>query len=258
MSAIIDLSVSDKGSDKGTVLLSEVTRGRFSCHIRYRKEIEMKAKKLIVVALIMSLIMCLCACGGRGIGSSPKKTADTFLKAIKNQDKETLEEVYESKFLGLLEEAAESEDFEEELEDAGLEDAFETILVKKMLEFDYKLSNEQIDGDYASVDATIKTYAVGEAVTSFLSEYFTRALGLALGDASNADYEYLAAELLEKELKKLSKKDYESTVTLYLTKIDDRWIVNEITPGDGVMDALTGGLMSAFGGFYDLFMNFGY
>ena len=146
-------------------------------------------KKLLVITLVMTMLACLCACGSKI--PTPTETADTFLTAMKAQDNETLATVYAGGDIDLLDKAAEADDSGEANEDSGLTKVYEEQMVPKMLDFDYELSNEQIDGDKATVVVKITTYRIGDAFTAFFSDYLSQALILAFSDASEEDLDAL-------------------------------------------------------------------
>ena len=198
------------------------------------------------IATILAIMLVIFFLGGCSSTPTPTQTADTFLQAIKAQDGEALAGVYANKELDLLDAAAESEE-DEEAEDTGLTQVYEEQMVPKMLDFDYELSNEQIDGDKATVDVTVTTYSIGDAFTAFFSDYISQAFMLAFSDTSEEEMDALATTLLSGKLANLTEKNYEKTATLSLTKVDDKWVVDELATGSDIVDALTGGLVTSFG-----------
>ena len=200
-------------------------------------------KKLLVITIAVSMLLCLCACGPKI--PTPTETADTFLTALKTQDDETLATVYAASEIDLIDKTAETEDSEEADEDSAMTRISEEELLPKILDFDYELSNEQIDGEKATVDVKVTTYRLGDAFTSFYSEFLSQALMLAFSDASEEEMDSLGATILSGKLADLTEKSYEKTVTLSLSMKDDKWIVDELETGDDVVDALTGGLVTA-------------
>lgn len=208
-------------------------------------------KKLAVITIIMAMLLCICSCGSKI--PTPTETADSFLTALKEQDNETLPTVYSGGSLDLLEEASEAEDSGEVVEDTGLTRVFEEQMIPKMLDFDYEISNEKIDGEKAAVDVKFTTCKIGDAFTAFFGEYITQAFVLAFSDASEKDLDSMATTILSGKLADLSEKNYEKTATLSLTMVDGKWMVDEIKPGDEVIDGLTGGLMTAFGNLAETF-----
>ena len=206
-------------------------------------------KKLLIITLVMAMIAALSACGPKI--PTPTETADTFLKAIKAQDGETLTTVYAGGDLDLLDKAAEADESGETNEDTGLTKVYEEQMMPKMLDFEYELSNEQVNGDKATVDVKITTYRIGDAFTAFFSDYLSQALILAFSDASEEDLDALATTILSGKLADLTEKSYEKTATINLSMKDDKWVVDEVQTGDDIVDAITGGLVTAFSGMED-------
>lgn len=206
-------------------------------------------KKLLVITLVMAMIAALSACGPKI--PTPTETADTFLTAIKAQDGETLATVYADGDLDLLDKAAEADESGETNEDTGLTKVYEEQMMPKMLDFDYELSNEQINGDKATVDVKVTTYRIGDAFTAFFSDYLSQALILAFSDASEEDLDALATTILSGKLADLTEKSYEKTATINLSMNDEKWVVDEVQTGDDIVDAITGGLVTAFSGMED-------
>lgn len=203
----------------------------------------MKKHTAIVIAVFASMIFL----GGCSLTPSPTKTVDTFLQAVKTQDGEALADVYGAGELDLFDKVAESdENAEEEETDDELTKVYEEQIVPKMLDFDYELSNEQIDGDKATVDVTVKTYSLGDAFTAFFSDFVSQAFMLAFSDASDEQVDALATTILSGKIADLTEKTYEKTTTISLTKADGKWVVDPLETGSDAVDALTGGLVTAF------------
>lgn len=205
-------------------------------------------KKIAAIMISIMMILSLTACGG----PSPTEVSDKFLTAIKNADSEALAECYVEDEFDLFEEAseaAESDEDESDKEDEESDDALTKVydekLIPKMLEFEYELSNEKIEGDKATVDVTVKTYQLGSAFSSFFSEYITQAFALAFSDASDEQMNALAANILTGQLDNMTEKTYEKTATLSLIKRDDKWLVDSVDGNKDVLNALSGGLVES-------------
>lgn len=208
-------------------------------------------KHIAIILAIITGIFFLSACSST---PSPTETADTFLQALKSQDGETMATVYSGGDLNLLEAAAESDDENpEEATDTGLESVYEEQMLPKMLDFDYEISNEQINDDKATVDVKFTTYRIGDAFTAFFSDYISQAFMLAFSDVSEEELDSLATTILSGKLADLTDKTYEKTVTLSLTKVEDKWVVDKIQDGDDIIDAITGGLVTSFSNMEDAF-----
>lgn len=194
-------------------------------------------KLAVCVTICLVAVFALCGCGG----PTPTETADTFLSAVKSGDTETIKTVYDGGSFNLLS-AVEDEEAEEG-DEAEDDNYFEEILLPKLQDFNYELSNEKIDGNKATVDVKITTYDIGSAFSSFMSEYFTQALTLAFDGASEEQIEKLANTLFETEINKLKKRTYSETVTLDLVKKDDTWKVAAVDGDSSFLNALTGNMI---------------
>ena len=207
--------------------------------------------KKLSLALVVCLIVAFgfCGCGG----PTPTQTADTFLTAVKAGDTETIKTVYDGKSFDVLAVLDEDSEGDASDEDIMEDDELVKMLIEKMQDFDYELSNEKIDGDKATVDVKITTYNIGNAFTAFMTEYFTQAFALAFSDAADDQIEELANTILETKLNELKDKDYSETVTLNLVNKDDGWKVAKIKNDSDFYNAVTGGLVKAFESLEDAF-----
>lgn len=110
-------------------------------------------------------------------------------------------------------------------------------LVNKVLEFDYQLGEEKIDGDKATVETTITTYPFGEIFTGIVADFITQAF--ANPDMTDDDASALLDQLLMDALDK-ADKTYSKTITIELSQEDGEWVVQE---SDEMSNALTGGML---------------
>ena len=217
-------------------------------------------RKLLVITAIMVMMAVLSGCGSKI--PTPTETTDSFLQALKSQDAEAIASVYDGTDVDLLEAASDSAednetDGDSETTDTGLEAVYEEQMLPKMLDFDYELCNEQIEGDKATVDVKITTYRIGDAFTAFFSDYISQAFMLAFSDASEEDLDDLATTILSGKLADLSEKTYEKTATLSLSMKDDKWVVDNIEDSDEFLDAITGGLVTSMKTMTDAFSAWG-
>lgn len=190
-------------------------------------------KKLLFVLAAVTIIMTFSACGAPG----PTETADTFMTAIKEKDAETVKSVYAGKTFDLLQET------DKESDDA-FEGTLDDTLAEKIFDFDYKLSDEKIDGDKATVKVSITTYDLGGAIEDFVSEYLTQAITLSFSGASDKQIEKLSETLLAKHMKKV-EKDYNGTATIHLTKKDGKWQIDKFDDNGDFINALSGGVVES-------------
>ena len=63
------------------------------------------------------------------------------------------------------------------------------------------------------------------------------------GDMKEADLEKMAASILQEKVE-TAEKDYEGTAVITLTKVDDRWIVDEMSEANpDFLNAISGGML---------------
>lgn len=168
-------------------------------------------KKTLVLLLVMCLLV-LTSCGSSG----PTAALKADLENAKASPEEIMGEMGED---GFGEKATEA-------------------LIDKVLEFEYELGEEVIDGDKATVETTITTYPFGQifsnVVTNFISQAFANA-----GNMSDEDMNNLMDKLLMDELNK-AEKTYTKTIQIELEQEDGVWVVQE---GVEMSNALTGGMV---------------
>lgn len=202
--------------------------------------------------LIFALVFTMASCGKDEpiISSddlSPTLTADAFLKALKAKDLEALEQVYEG----------DAKDFSlaEEIEDPVLL-ALTDKAMEKMLDFDYTLGNEQINGNNATVDVLFKTYDFEGIFEDLTKDVFSNFMdfGKFIKDPTSIGQDVLES-LTEKfaEALKSAKKDKDISVPLKLVKKGGKWMVKDLNKSDDLMFALSGGIGKFYEGIGKLF-----
>ncbi len=195
-------------------------------------------KKLLALALVIVLALAMTACGGSGASAdTPTDAANTFLKAVQEQDTDTMAKVYqgdpaEMDLIGDTE--MDSEDIPAELS---------ALLSEQMQQFEYEVSNEVVDEDTATVDVKITTVNIGKAFEDSINEFMEKAMAGEI--SSDTTQEELTAQLYAAFQEKLAaaEKDYEGTAVLNLTNVDGKWMVDQISQTDPLVNCLTGGLM---------------
>lgn len=199
-------------------------------------------KRALAILIATLMIVSLTACG-----ASPTSAAESFLNAVKAGDAEAIAEVYvESDFniLSAASDTTEEEEATEEESSDALTKVYEEELLPKMQDFDFEISNEQIDGDKATVDVTVKAYPIGNAFSAFFGEYMTQAFALAFSDASDEQLDSIAGGIMADQVSKLTEKTCKKTATMTLVKKDDKWVVDKIDSDSDILDAISGGLVT--------------
>ena len=202
-----------------------------------------KKNMRIVLVLTIAALMALMTAGCGKQEVTPRQTADRFLDALQSQDQDVLKKVYAGGSVNL------KESLQGQKDDAGadeIEDETIKLLMDKLRDFSYRTSDEKIDGDNATVKVKITTYSFGNAFRDFVTDYMSQGMSLAMSGASEEKLSKLANTLLQKHLKKLTKKDFEKTVTLSLKRKDGQWIVQKLDKDSAFVDAVCGGLITTF------------
>lgn len=169
-------------------------------------------KKKVTILLLALCLVFLAACGS----PSPSDALKADLEDAKSSPDEIMEGIG-------------SDGFGEEATQA---------LIDKVLEFDYKLGEEKIDGDSATVEVTITTYPMGEVFTTVITTLLSSDMET-LGAMSEEEMTEWMDETLMAELDK-AEKNYKSDITVTLEKEDGAWVVQE---SDELSNALTGGML---------------
>lgn len=190
-------------------------------------------KKKLSLLLVLVLCFTLFSCVKQ---PTPTDVANSYLSAIKSNDTEQLTKLYAGDISTISFQAACDD----------MSDSFSKELAKnlttKFTSFEYKISNEIIKDDKATVDVTIKTYNLGDAFKSAISEYITEGISLAISGTSEEEINKLLEDKLSKKINEATF-DYESTVPLSLTKTEDGWIIDEYSNDSEFLNALTGGII---------------
>ncbi len=177
----------------------------------------MKNKRLISVLTALLLIATLCM--GCGKEPSPSDAVKEQLEAFRTNAAETMRDDAD---LGLG-----------ELVD--MEDAKE--FVEKIMDYEYEIVSEKVDGDEADVEVKITTYPFGEALEEVIPTVFMLAL-------SGGDEEDMTNALLG-AFTKLDEKSYSKTFTVHCTKKDDAWETDLNEENVEFINAVFGGMMDA-------------
>ena len=200
-------------------------------------------KKIFCIIMVVMMVFTMAACGGGSPSGSkeetmsPTDTMNAFLQALKAKDFEKMQEYYEG-------EAGDLSMLEEE-DDEALKDVI-NVLVDNMLDFEYTIDNEQIDGDSATVDVNFKTYDFGGILQDIMGNLMSDAVALGLSGLSQEEMEAEINELIGTKFKEAldgASKDKEAKITMALVMKDGKWVVKDVSDANEFMNALSGGLM---------------
>lgn len=194
------------------------------------------------IAVLCALCIGLVGCGG----PSPTDVTKQAIEAVKAQDTDALAKVYAGDAANISTDMFASTPESEELADSSdLTDDQQQVVkdfYSKLLDFDYTVSDEQIDGDSATVKVTVNTYNFGNALNKVFQDAVSTAFMYMFStdqDAAQKATTQAMIDSLDTQMKSLTDKDKSATATVSLEKQDGNWVVQ---PFDGdFYNALTGG-----------------
>ena len=193
-------------------------------------------RKIFSIFLIFVLAASLSACGS---APTPKDIAEKYLAAIKAQDEEGISALSEGSYsedelMGtvdlVLGESEEGEEYDEATKK----------FKEKVIDFDYTIGEERIDGENAEVDVTIKTYDFGTMRGQYAERAMSELMAAAVDGASQEEIDAMDRKILEEELDKLTEKSYETTVPMKLKKVEGEWKVAKMEDDSEFMNAILG------------------
>ena len=193
-------------------------------------------RKIFSIFLIFVLAASLSACGS---APTPKDIAEKYLAAIKAQDEEGISALSEGSYsedelMGtvdlVLGESEEGEEYDEATKK----------FKEKVIDFDYTIGEERIDGENAEVDVTIKTYDFGTMLGQYADRAMSELMAAAVDGASQEEIDAMDRKILEEELDKLTEKSYETTVPMKLKKVEGEWKVAKMEDDSEFMNAILG------------------
>lgn len=200
-------------------------------------------KRMLIITLSIAAALSALLVAGCSSGPTPSEVTAKALDAVKAQDLETLQQYYagdvsDTQVGDLAGEVGVSEGDLTEEQQAQMEE-----LAAMMLDFDYELGDEAVDGDTATVEATISTRDWGTAFTEAIGEYLTNAFAAAFAGAGEEEMGQMAVDAFAAQVQAHSEKDYVTTTTFKLTKVDGEWKLDEFSQEN--LDSLMGGLISS-------------
>ena len=205
-------------------------------------------RKIFSIFLIFVLAASLSACGS---APTPKDIAEKYLAAIKAQDEEGISALSEGSYsedelMGTVDSVLGESEEGEEYDEATKK------FKEKVIDFDYTIGEERIDGENAEVDVTIKTYDFGTMLGQYAERAMSELMAAAFDGASQEEIDAMGKKILEEELDKLTEKSYETTVPMKLKKVEGEWKVVEIEGDSEFMNAMLGGLVDVVKAFEEL------
>lgn len=198
-------------------------------------------KKLLSLFLTCGLVLTLGACSN---SPKPQDTVKNFLNSYKTQKFDELDNFFDAPT-----EFSDEIDFSGEFE--GTDKEAQTIILKKLTDIDYKIDNETVNNDKATVKVTITANNFGEKFMEGIQEAFTLAFTLAMDEnITEEEVNQKVTEAMIKPIKECEKTVTE-TVEIPLVQKDGKWLISTEINED-LLNALTGGILDIAEQFEDI------
>lgn len=166
----------------------------------------MKKIKVFFVTMLMLILTTACT-----LGSTPTSAVEKLFASYNNNDEEILVEL------------------DDYINTSSLTDEqnkkYKEVYLKQFRDLKYEIKEEVIDGDTATVTAQITVYDYYKAEND-ANDYLTKN-----SDKFMTDGEYDEGLFTDYKLEQLDKVNdtVDYTIDLTLTKVDNEWVVNELT-----------------------------
>lgn len=206
----------------------------------------MKVSTKIVTVALLACAFCLVLAG---CSAGPSSAVDSALKAIKGQNVEALQKVC---IPDVSTDTIITKGAAPEINGVELTDEQKAVFdsyASKLLDFDYSIKSEKVEGDKATVEVTFKTYDFAPVVTGWMNDFYTQALTTAfanLGASQDVLQQKMAGILvdtLQARLPLLGEKTLETTGTFECQKTNEGWKLVELSKD--ARNAMLGGSPAA-------------
>lgn len=177
-----------------------------------------KAKKILLAGLVFAMVLAMTACGKN---STPSESVESELKAVQNESISDLEKTMPNTM------------------DSSYSDDWKSFL-KKIQKFDYKIKDEKIKGNKATVTVTIKTYDFGNAYQETYNQIVQDAQSGTI--TSSTDVTKYVYDLMFKNLLAVDKKTYSKDVVINCKKNDKGEWETDVQSNEQFLNAIMGGL----------------
>ncbi len=186
-------------------------------------------KKLLCLLLSICMIFGLTGC------SSVNGTTKALFKGIKKCDEKILDKLY----FGDPQDSV-IHDFIDIIEECESLDYIGDIISEYIMDFEYKVVDKDVDGDYATVKVKITTENWAVIVPNLALLVPTKMVTMTLDGKSEKQIEKELKKLVKEQRKKTDDVDY--LVELNLIKVDGEWKVDLSECCDELVEAISGGL----------------
>lgn len=167
-------------------------------------------KRIIYLIAVISLFLLT---GCNSMMNTPTKKVEKMLSMYQTKDEEVLKQLDDV----LLAET---------ILDNDLKDRYRELMKKQYSDLSYKIKNETIDGDSAIVEVEIDVYDYNSAINNVESNLINNSSNYVdeTGNLLTSVYNEEKISLMENVKNRITY-----TINLTVSKIDDEWIVDDLT-----------------------------
>lgn len=167
-------------------------------------------KKLFLLLIGVMALFTLTGCDS--LMNTPTKRVEALLNSYKMEDKKVLEQL--DKVL-----------LSETIMDSSLKERYRNLMLRQYRDLTYKIKNETIDGNNATVEVEIMVYDYNSAIKEVEDKV--------LNDKDYVDDSgnVKTTKFNEEKIKRMEETKNRITYTINFTvaKIDNKWVVDDLT-----------------------------
>lgn len=108
--------------------------------------------------------------------------------------------------------------------------------------FEYKIIDSTVNKDTAVVNVEITTYPVGELLSNYMVQLFSKVFEWAFSGITEEEITAKSTSLFL-DLATDIEKTYVKTIPVYMVKKDGKWLISGDVTNYEMIDALTGGVL---------------
>ena len=193
----------------------------------------MKNTKILSLLLIGIVLLSGCA-------AKPETNVTAYLDELKTSISSDLNTISIEKYFDT------AVQIEESNQDLSLESFESNEMTDRYLElfrgFEYKIIDSTVNKDTAVVNVEITTYPVGELLSNYMVQLFSKVFEWAFSGITEEEITAKSTSLFL-DLATDIEKTYVKTIPVYMVKKDGKWLISGDVTNYEMIDALTGGVL---------------
>jgi hypothetical protein len=191
-------------------------------------------RKILIIGLLIAILS--------GCAQKPEQVLVDYLKLMKSSTIEALSDENQSSYF------TERTPFNEydltdgnDSEQSEYTKKFADEMLQLFQSFDYKINSTKLaDDNHATINVQITTYPLATMVSQVMFQALGVALSGGLSNTEESDKYFYDSFVTTKES---STKDYIKSVDVFMTKIDNKWLLVGGNKNTALINAIMGGLM---------------